>query len=456
MFLVLTFCFWLGLLMVPSLASPENSDNGNHDEGSVSRLELTERCARGGDCGSMNMAEDDEDQDGSWGRCAEDRILICHREDDGDHKKGHHGGKFQHHKDKDDQTMFCVSPHRAAEHIEQHPNDIYGPCPSPRRKGCPRKLSPCPLARTYDTLRYNHTGDGLWRPQDQGRLLGTDSDLLHTLEVAGSAIFGDIEGTNVASGPNSIAAGTDTKAQGPNSFATGDNTVARTFNSASFGDSTIAGATNAVSEGLCTRAFGEQSSTSGTGTFAGSDSSMAVGRCNEDTGALFMVGNGSPGRILEQGCDCRRRSNILEVNQTSVLIRGNLEVTGSCGSCTGDSGEPGPQGEQGVPGPPGEQGPEGNCTCEFGNGNATFVEADSDFPSPLLAGTRFNVTVSCPPNTEAIGGSCTTSEFLAGVGISQSGFASPVSWICAWQCFTLAQPCVPVSGPIGFAFITCI
>jgi hypothetical protein len=103
MFSVFVAFFCLSLLMISSVASSGN--------------------------------DDDEDEDGSWGRCTEDRILICHQDGD-DPKKGYH--HHQHgHDDENDGTMFCVSPHRAAEHMEQHPNDIYGPCPPPRRKGCP-------------------------------------------------------------------------------------------------------------------------------------------------------------------------------------------------------------------------------------------------------------------------------------------------------------------------------
>ena len=161
--------------------------------------------------------------------------------------------------------------------------------------------------------------------------------------------------------------------------------------SATFGSNNLADDPNAVAEGLCTRAVGDQASTSGTGTTAGSsDSSMAIGRCNLDTGALFMIGNGQPGaNIIANQCRCRNRSNILEVFEDNVhidgdlFVWGDLNVTGSCGNCQGPPGVPGP------PGAPGEDGfscwdlnQDGMCNLgtEDINGDGNCTTADCQGP----------------------------------------------------------------------------
>ena len=104
-------------------------------------------------------------------------------------------------------------------------------------------------------------------------------------------------------------------------------------NQASGRDSTALG-------GFCNNATIIHSSVFGTNTGAGTTiASMAIGHCNEDTGALFMIGNGvvtDPNLDLNTGCGCNSTSNAMEVSEAGDLtIAGDLDVKGSCGKCGG-------------------------------------------------------------------------------------------------------------------------
>ncbi len=90
--------------------------------------------------------------------------------------------------------------------------------------------------------------------------------------------------------------------------------------------------------GFCNNVTVIHGSVFGTNTETGTTiASMAIGHCNNDTGALFMIGNGvvtDPNLDLNTGCGCNSTSNAMEVSEAGDLtIAGDLDVKGSCGKC---------------------------------------------------------------------------------------------------------------------------
>lgn len=131
---------------------------------------------------------------------------------------------------------------------------------------------------------------------------------------------------NIASGNKSHAEGNGTIASGNYSHAEGLNTTASGVHSHAEGRETNARGVSSHAEGFSNTASGDYSHAGGLDTIATAESSTVIGRCNvaDGTGAgdpkhLFIVGNGP---------DAAHRSNILEVDTTSLNVNGDIQQNG--------------------------------------------------------------------------------------------------------------------------------
>ncbi len=219
---------------------------------------------------------------------------------------------------------------------------------------------------------------------------------------ATGAISGTLSGQNaLASGTRSgVVSGLRLTSSGLESVASGGR------------DNLASASHTAALGGICNVANVSRSSVLGSNTLTGTTSaSHAVGQCNDDTGALFMVGNGvetAPGGT----CGCGSRSNALEVAANGDLtIAGDLNVIGSCGKCGGGGG----------------------------GGPAIRFRPPAAFSGPSLVTTGVVSFISnpCPVGSRVVTGNCAfiggsdipkTASFFE-TGITSNG----IFWACAYR-----------------------
>lgn len=123
-------------------------------------------------------------------------------------------------------------------------------------------------------------------------------------------------GFTTASGYCSHAEGSSTKASEQYSHAEGGSTIASGQYSHAEGGFTKASGHCSHAEGYFSTASGQYSHASGVDTQANQDNMTAIGKYNSPrTGDLFNIGNGASDNA---------RSNILEANNTSVNVNGDI------------------------------------------------------------------------------------------------------------------------------------
>lgn len=170
-------------------------------------------------------------------------------------------------------------------------------------------------------------------------------ELIHKGSQNYSTAMGD---STIASGIRSTAMGSGTTASGVGSTAMGAHTYASGNNSTAMGDSTIASGDNStamgrgttanqnystamgmstIASGVASTAMGQYANASGAGsvamnynTKATQNYMTAMGKYNSPrTGDLFNIGNGTADNA---------RSNIVEVNGTSMNVNGDIKRNG--------------------------------------------------------------------------------------------------------------------------------
>ena len=120
---------------------------------------------------------------------------------------------------------------------------------------------------------------------------------------------------------NSLAQGSGAVASGIYSHAEGENTIANGNSSHAEGYYTTASADYSHAEGYNTIASGNYSHAEGIGTIASGSGQTVVGTYNiGNSSSLFIIGNGASNAS---------RSDIFLVNTGSVIVSGNLNVTGA-------------------------------------------------------------------------------------------------------------------------------
>ena len=140
-------------------------------------------------------------------------------------------------------------------------------------------------------------------------------------ETTASGIWSHTEGGYTTASANcSHAEGSETRASGQNSHAEGDNAKATGQSSHAEGFSTTASGECSHAGGWYTAASGQCSHAGGFWTQANQQYMTAIGKYNSPrTGDLFNIGNGTANNA---------RSNIVEVNQTSMNVNGNIRRDG--------------------------------------------------------------------------------------------------------------------------------
>ena len=119
-------------------------------------------------------------------------------------------------------------------------------------------------------------------------------------------------------GYESIVMGHGTYASADNSVAMGYDATASGVCSTAMGYNTTADGDYSVAMGNSTQTSGDYSTTMGYGTYAEENYSTAIGKFNKQrTGDLFNIGNGT-------SYEGNARSNILEVNSTSMNVNGAI------------------------------------------------------------------------------------------------------------------------------------
>ena len=123
-------------------------------------------------------------------------------------------------------------------------------------------------------------------------------------------------------GYESIVMGHGTYASADNSVAMGYDATASGVCSTAMGYNTTADGDYSVAMGNSTQTSGDYSTTMGYGTYAEENYSTAIGKFNKQrTGDLFNIGNGTS---YEENA----RSNIVEVNSTSMNVNGDIQKNG--------------------------------------------------------------------------------------------------------------------------------